>query len=180
MILWSRTRAWAEGGYYARVLLNVEGRAPEGAIDPADAEAQLEKLSDALVAMTDEHGRALGNRVSRPRDEFRATNGAPPDLMLFAGDLDLRALGEVGVPEIFVGSETAGASRHADGCNHDWEGLFVLAGPDVPRAGRREGASIYDVGATALRLLGVEVPEGWLGRDLRELPGPRAKAGGRS
>lgn len=164
---WPRTRAWAEGGYYARVTLNVRGRFADGAIDPADAEQELERLAHALEAMTDERGRRLGNRALRPREAYRAVRGTPPDLMLFCGDLDLRALGEVG-GELLVPPEAAG--RAADGCNHDWDGLFVLAGPEVPRGGARGGASIHDVGVTALRLLGLAPPDGWLGRDLRELP----------
>ena len=35
---WSRTKVWAEGGYYSRVFLNVEGREPEGTIPAADYE----------------------------------------------------------------------------------------------------------------------------------------------
>lgn len=168
---WPRTRAWAEGGYFARVVLNVAGRFPDGAIDPRDEASSLDALEDALVSMRDEHGRAMRNRVVRPSREYRATNGTPPDLMVFLDDLDRRALGEVGTGRVFAGPDEAGASRGrgADGCNHDWDGMFVLAGPEVPRAGRVEGASIHDVGVSALRLSGVDVPEGWLGGDLRRL-----------
>src|SRR5436309_3451645 len=31
---WSRTRAWGEGGYYARIFLNLAGREPQGTIPP--------------------------------------------------------------------------------------------------------------------------------------------------
>jgi predicted AlkP superfamily phosphohydrolase/phosphomutase len=30
LVDWKRTRVWSEGGYYARVFFNVEGREPEG------------------------------------------------------------------------------------------------------------------------------------------------------
>ena len=36
---WSRTVAWADGGYYARVFLNVAGREPRGVVAPADYES---------------------------------------------------------------------------------------------------------------------------------------------
>ena len=33
---WSKTRVWSEGGYYARVFFNVQGREPSGVIPAAD------------------------------------------------------------------------------------------------------------------------------------------------
>lgn len=171
---WSRTRAWAEGGYFARVTLNVRGRFAdgEGAIEEGELERALASLEGALGAMRGRDGRTMRNRVVRPRDAYRSLRGTPPDLMVFFDDLDRRALGEVGGGRVHAGPDEAGASggRGADGCNHDWDGVFVLAGPGVERAGERAGAHLHDVGVTALRLMGAPVPEGWLGRDLRELP----------
>ena len=43
---WSRTKAWGEGGYYARVFLNVAGREPNGTVAPED----YEKVRDELIA----------------------------------------------------------------------------------------------------------------------------------
>ena len=43
---WSQTKAWGDGGYYARVFLNVAGREPEGTIAPED----YEKVRDELIA----------------------------------------------------------------------------------------------------------------------------------
>ena len=43
---WPRTKAWGDGGYYARVFLNVAGREPEGTIAPED----YEKVRDELIA----------------------------------------------------------------------------------------------------------------------------------
>lgn len=164
---WTRTRAWAEGGYYARIWLNVEGLAPEGAIALEEAARELDQLEEVIASMRDDRGAPIASRIFRPARHYRAARGRPPDLLVFPGDLDLRALGEVG-GDVAVPAECAGRHRF-DGCNHDWEGVYILAGPDVPRAGRRDGASIHDVGATALALLGVPVPPGWLGRDLRGL-----------
>jgi len=36
MIDWSKTRAWGEGGYYARLFMNVQGREPEGQVAPGE------------------------------------------------------------------------------------------------------------------------------------------------
>ena len=48
LVDWKRTRAWAEGGYYARVFLNIAGREPDGTIAPEDASAVRDELRDEL------------------------------------------------------------------------------------------------------------------------------------
>ena len=45
---WSRTRAWGEGGHYARIFLNVQGRESQGVIPPAEYEAFRDRLKKAL------------------------------------------------------------------------------------------------------------------------------------
>jgi len=151
---WSRTRAWGAGGYYARVFLNVAGREPEGIVD--DEEAALAELVAALHA--DE---ALRAAAHRPRDLYRATNGFPPDLLVFFGDLDYRSLGTVG-GEVFVTED----DRGPDGCNHDWDGVVIAAGPRIEARGELETRSIHDVAPTVLAALGLPVPPDWLGRSL--------------
>ena len=56
MVDWGRTRVWSEGGYYARVFLNVEGREPEGQVPAADYEAFRDEVKAALEALGDENG----------------------------------------------------------------------------------------------------------------------------
>ena len=58
---WSRTIAWGEGGYYARVFLNVEGREPRGVVAPADYERVRDDLAARLAAIPDEHGDPLAD-----------------------------------------------------------------------------------------------------------------------
>ena len=55
--------------------------------------------------------------------------------------------------------------RGADACNHDWHGIFALAGAGVAARGDLTECSIHDVGATVLSLLGVAKPDDWLGSD---------------
>ncbi len=157
MIDWSRTKAWSTGGYYARVFFNVAGREPEGVV-PAEAlgdeRAALARQLEALVPET---------RAETPEALYRAVNGLAPDLLVFFGDLRRRALGTVG-GEVFADSD----DRGPDGCNHDWDGVFIAAGAGVRARGPLEGLSIHDVGATALALLGVDRPGDWLGTDRAE------------
>jgi predicted AlkP superfamily phosphohydrolase/phosphomutase len=158
---WSRTQAWAEGGYYARVFLNVAGREPQGTVPMSEYEAVREGLAARLSQLTRPDGSPFPCRVVKPDQSYRQLRGTAPDLMLYLDDLHYRALGTVGHHGLFQPSN----DRGPDGCNHDWEGVFVAAGPGVPRGERVEGASLYDITPTALARFGVQVP-GLLGRDL--------------
>lgn len=159
---WSRTRAWGDGGYYARIFLNVRGREPDGTIAPEAYEDERTKLARALERMTGPDGLPLGNLVVRPEHAYRRTRGTPPDLMVFFGDLAYRSLGTVGSGAIFSESNDTGP----DACNHDWNGIFVMSGGGAPARGRVGDLVLYDVARTVLGLSGVAAPADLLGRDL--------------
>ncbi len=158
---WTKTRAWAEGGYYARVFLNVAGREPRGIVAPEEASELTETLAAELGALTDQDGAAVQARVSIPHQTYRQARGFPPDLMVYFDDLALRAIGSVGHRAVRVEENDTGP----DSCNHDWDGIFVMGGADLPKRGRVEGAEIYDVTPTILSAFGIERPPGILGRD---------------
>ncbi len=163
---WSSTRAWAEGGYYARVFLNIEGREPQGSVKAADASSLRDALRAQLSAMCGSDGSAWRNRVEAPVDLYRAVRGEAPDLLAVFDDLNVRALSTVGSSSLYATSD----DRGADACNHDWEGIFVLAGAGVQPRGELAECSIYDVGATVLSLFGIKKPEDWLGTERNLAP----------
>jgi predicted AlkP superfamily phosphohydrolase/phosphomutase len=165
---WPRTRAWSEGGYYARVFLNVIGREPDGALPP-EGVAEAKRELEALLSRIEEDGVVIESRVVRPEDAYREVNGVAPDLLCFFGDLTHRSIGGVGAAKVIATIEEVERDRGRGGANHDWDGVFVLAGPAIDPVGRVEGASILDVAPTCLRLLGLEVPAAIRGRDLRAL-----------
>src|SRR5438094_9255136 len=68
---WSRTKAWGDGGYYARVFLNVAGREPNGTIAPEDYEKLREELVAGLKAIRDENGQEMGTQVFRPEQLYK-------------------------------------------------------------------------------------------------------------
>ncbi|MEM7136224.1 MAG: alkaline phosphatase family protein [Myxococcota bacterium] len=158
---WSRTTAWAEGGYYGRVFLNVRDREPHGVVRPSDAENLKRKLERELGALVDDDGRPIAVTVHDPETHYRVARGLPPDLMVYFEDLALRAIGSIGHATPIVSDNDTGP----DTCNHDWDGIFVLAGDGLPNLGRIHEAEIYDVTATILAAFGVDRPPGVLGRD---------------
>jgi predicted AlkP superfamily phosphohydrolase/phosphomutase len=159
---WSRTLAWADGGYYARVFLNVAGREPEGSIPPADYDAVRDQVARAIEAVPDHEGRPMGNRALRPEELYPEVNGVAPDLIVYLGDLRWRSVGTLGLG---CGLHTFENDTGPDDANHSSTGVFALSGPGIA-PGRAEDLSIYDVAPTLQRLLDLDAPAGQRGRVL--------------
>jgi predicted AlkP superfamily phosphohydrolase/phosphomutase len=158
---WTHTKAWAEGGYYARVFLNVAGREPDGTIAPAEVVGFRDTLSEELQSLVDDEGNPIPAAVRIPEHSYREVRGFPPDLMVYFDDLRLRAIGSIGGDRIIVTENDTGL----DSCNHDWDGIFLMSGGATTARGRVEGAEIYDVAATILGAFGLPRPPGVLGTD---------------
>jgi predicted AlkP superfamily phosphohydrolase/phosphomutase len=157
---WSRTVAWGEGGYYARVFMNVRGREPEGIVDSDEYEAVRDDLARRLEAIGDENGRPIGTKAYRPEDVYPEAKGVPPDLIVVFGDLLWRSVGTIGGDE---GVHTFENDTGPDDANHAQDGLFILAGPGVAE-GQALDAHLLDIAPTLLDLIGLETPETMRGR----------------
>lgn len=151
---WERTKVWGEGGYYARIFLNVKGREPQGVIEPADYEAFRDELKAKLEATADENGKPLGTLVFKPEEIYREVRNVAPDLIVHFGGLDWRSIGSVGHGTVHVFENDTGP----DDCNHAQFGAFVLAGSGVPALGEIRRAHLLDMAPTLLTLGGYDVP----------------------
>jgi predicted AlkP superfamily phosphohydrolase/phosphomutase len=139
---WSRTRAWAEGGYYARVFLNVEGREPNGIVPVTDMRTTRETLRRMLSNVRDDEDQPIDALVRVPEETYRQVRGFPPDLMVYFDDLALRAIGSVGTGALVVEHNDTGP----DTCNHAWNGIYLQTGPrPLPQP-----ATLTDVPTTLL------------------------------
>lgn len=167
---WSHTTAWGEGGYYARVFMNVEGREPQGTIPAADYERVRDDLARRLEAIPDEHGRPMGTRAYRPEDLYPDVNGVAPDLIVVFGDLHWRSVGTIGGDE---GVLTFENDTGPDDANHAQHGTIVAAGAGIPAAGALD-AHLLDIAPTVLDLLGLPHPDGMRGQSIL----PRLAAAG--
>lgn len=87
MVDWSRTRVWGEGGYYARVFINVQGREPQGVIPQAEFPAFRDRVQAEIEAIGDEQGHPIGTVVYRPELIDRECRNIPPDLIVYFGNL---------------------------------------------------------------------------------------------
>ena len=157
---WSRTRAWGEGGYYARIFLNVQGREPQGIVPFEQRDEARRELTELLRSIALPDGPTLTNRVVWPEQAFRAVRGLAPDLIVLFADLSWRSLGTIGHGRLWlVGNDTG-----VDEANHAQDGLYLIHGAGVPAGHRR--ASILDIAPTLLDILGLEAPGDLAGSSL--------------
>ena len=162
---WSKTLAWAEGGYYGRLFLNVKGREPQGVVDPENYETIRNELAEKIAAIPDDRGNRLATRVLKPQDVYHEVNGIPPDLMVYFGDLHWRSIGTVGSGEIYAIENDTGP----DNANHSEHGIVILYDPQNPGRGKEvTDAKIVDVAPTLLPYFGLKAPAQMIGRSLPE------------
>ncbi len=151
---WTKTAVWGEGGYYARIFMNVQGREPSGVIPPGEYESFRDRLAAELEGIRDEQGNDIGTKVYKPEAIYQQVNNIAPDLIVYFGDLYWRSVGSVGMNTVYTYENDTGP----DDANHAQQGIFIAAGPGIPSGQRLEGLSLLDTGPTVLSLFGVAAP----------------------
>jgi predicted AlkP superfamily phosphohydrolase/phosphomutase len=159
---WTQTRAWGEGGYYARVCLNVKGREPQGIVEPGDFEKVRDELIARLKAIPDDRGQPMLTHALKPQDIYRRVEGIPPDLLVVFGDLNWRAVGTLGYNTIYSYENDIGP----DEANHAQFGFFNWVVPGAASNSDSIDIDILDVAPTMLSLLKLDVPAPMQGRIL--------------
>lgn len=168
MVDWSRTKAWSEGGYYARVFLNVKGREPQGIVEPAEYDLVLNQLLESLQDFQDESGVHVRNVVLKPTEIYQDCRNVAPDLMVYFDSLGLRSIGTVGSNSILLD----GDRPDMDSANHDLYGIFIQTRMHDLRRGIKwdtveEAVSCLDITPTILHEFGMPIPEGLAGRVIK-------------
>jgi predicted AlkP superfamily phosphohydrolase/phosphomutase len=157
---WSRTKAWASGGYYARVFLNVAGREPQGIVPQCEYEATRDALSSQLRGIAGAQGEPLATTVYKPQEIYAQVNGIAPDLMVYFGDLHWRAVGGLG----YGTHTTLENDTGPDDANHAQNGMFILHDPKTRGHGKVAGHQLMDIAPTLLSRMGVKIPSEMQGR----------------
>jgi predicted AlkP superfamily phosphohydrolase/phosphomutase len=165
---WAQTSAWSEGGYYARIFINVRGREADGRIGGA---AEYHAFRDQLKAKLEQV--IPGTLVFKPEEIYKSVRNVAPDLIVHFGGLAYRSIGGVGYAsadplirrsaEEFVILEN---DTGPDDCNHAQFGAFILASKNLPLQGEIAGAGLLDLAPTLLELTGTDVPSSMQGRSL--------------
>ncbi len=137
MVDWERTKAWAWGGYYARIFLNVKGREPQGVLDPEEVPGFIEDLKARLRRVKGPSGEPWATRAYTPGELYPEVRGDPPDLMVYLDDLNWRSAGTLGWGTVYLEEN----DRGPDDAVHDWYGIVAYSW----RPGAPEPVPIQDV-----------------------------------
>lgn len=159
---WSKTRVWSEGGYYARVFFNVQGREPEGVIPQESYESFQNEMKTRLEGLEDDKGQPMHSLVFKPKEIYRQVRNIAPDLVVHFGGLYWRSIGSVGYGAVHVQENDTGP----DACNHAQFGMFILNAPNLAIKGEYQGARLLDIAPTLLDLAGHKIPANMQGRSL--------------
>ena len=160
---WSRTKVWGDGGYYARIFLNIEGREPQGIVKAEEVAGLRDELKAKFEALTDPDGVNIGTKVFKPEEIYHEVRGVAPDLIVYFGDLFWRSVGSVGHGSIYTFENDTGP----DDCNHAQFGIVIKHDPDAhEREGGREltGLQLMDMAPTILQQFGVTIPADMQGK----------------
>jgi predicted AlkP superfamily phosphohydrolase/phosphomutase len=143
--------------------LNVEGREPGGIVKREDFERVRDELIERFVAIPGPDGESLGTVCYKPQEIYHKVRNVPPDIIVYWGDLDWRAVGSLG----HGGTYTFENDTGPDDANHARNGLFILHDP-ASKAGSHEvmGRQLMDVAPTLLELMGVKPPADMQGKRL--------------
>ncbi|ALL02001.1 hypothetical protein Pyrde_1958 [Pyrodictium delaneyi] len=126
MIDWEHTIAWAWGGYYSRVFINLRGREKRGAVEPRYYEETLKQLRRDIERIRGPQGEQWRNMVFRPEELYPEVNGDAPDLMVYLDDLGWRPAGTLGWPSLYLPEN----DRGPDDAVHDWIGVYAVYDPE--------------------------------------------------
>ncbi len=121
MVDWEKTKAWAWGGYYSRIFINVKGREPQGIVDPEDVPGLIEEIKRRLAKLKGPNGEAWNTKAYTPSEVYPEIRGDSPDLMVYLDDLNWRAAGTIGWPSMYLEEN----DRGPDDAVHDWIGVVA-------------------------------------------------------
>ncbi|MDH3215934.1 MAG: alkaline phosphatase family protein [Candidatus Krumholzibacteria bacterium] len=162
MIDWPKTKVWGEGGYYARMFMNVEDREPQGTIPSREYDSFRRDLKQMIQSIPDSHGEPIGTKVFLPEEVYRKCKNIPPDLIVYLGDLDWRSAGTVGHRKIHIFENDTGP----DDANHAQEGIFIWHNHPKLGTGGDNKVSIYDVAPSILDFYSIPIPDEMVGTPL--------------
>jgi len=162
IIDWTRTIAWGDGGYYARICLNLDGREPNGIVPQNDYKTFRDEIKRKLSKVILPDGAEIENTILYPDQTYPKTNGHPPDLIVYFDNLKYRSIGTLQGEEVYSVNNDQGP----DGANHARHGIWMGKGEGLPTDGSFVPASLYDVFPTLLNWFNIHAQTELTGHSL--------------
>ncbi len=161
---WAKSKAWAWGGYYARIFLNIRGREPEGLIEKGMVREEIMKLKSGIREIRGPNGEKWDTKVFEPEEAYKTVNGDRSDLFVYLDDLSWRAAGTIGYETNYLLENDTGP----DDAVHDYDGIYILYRKSK-KVGRRIDSSIFRVAPTILDIYHVRKRYGIEGEPMEGL-----------
>ncbi len=147
---WSKTVAWAWGGYYARIFLNVKGREKEGVIKLSEYDKVRDDIAEKIKCIRGPNGEKWDTKVFYPEKIYPVCKGDKPDMIVYLDDLFWRSAGTLGYETPYLLENDTGP----DDAVHSEYGVFALKTPETEC--RNINCNIYDFAPTILKLMGFD------------------------
>jgi predicted AlkP superfamily phosphohydrolase/phosphomutase len=151
---WANTKAWGDGGYYARIFLNVDGREPMGSIPEKQYEDFRDELAERIKNIPSPDGKPLDTVVFKPQEIYRTVRGVAPDLIVYLDDLGWRSVGSFGHGDIYTFENDTGP----DDANHAVNGVWIYSPPQRNLGGKKLPATqLMDFTPTVLNIFNMPI-----------------------
>lgn len=161
---WEKTTVWGDGGYYARIFFNVQGREPNGVIPAAEYEAFRDKVAEHIRSIPDPDGNPIDTRTFKPEDIYQTVKNVPSDLIVYLGNLSWRSVGSFGHDDIYTFENDTGP----DDANHAENGVWIYTPPKYDLGGKQiPPAHLMDFAPTVLDLFDLPVPTDMQGKIIK-------------
>ncbi len=149
-VRWEDTIAWAWGGYYARIFINVRGREKRGVVKMSEYDKVRDEIAEMIRSIRGPNGERWDTKVFYPEEIYPVAKGDKPDMMVYFDDLYWRSAGTLGWETNYLLENDTGP----DDAVHSEYGVFVLHKPDIEES-KHVQCTIYDFAPTVLNLLGL-------------------------
>lgn len=163
-IIWSKTRAYAN---VSGISFNLKGREPEGIVTYGDEYRQLaHRIIDDLMELTDDRtGEKLIDVADIKENRFHGPRVyQAADVYFMIAGLSYHITSRLDVDHLFDDRKHFGMSG-----THRMEGIIIIRGEGITANTTFEHASIMDVPATVLHLMGLPVLKNMDGNVLEEI-----------
>ncbi len=164
LVDWSRTRAFSSFSSGEEIVfINLKGREPQGAVDPADYDSVRDEIAGLLLELKDEDGQPVVERVYKGEELYHGQYvELAPDLQFVTKDFGVQPRSELFAKEILFRPPDCFPAMHRR------EGVLMIRAPEALKGVDIGSAHLRDVAPTALYFLDHPVPDDMDGKVIED------------
>lgn len=157
---WEETKAYAVNLYSCidGIAVNMKGRQEQGVVESGEETEKIcRRIETALADIRDPFtGAKIIRRIYRRHEVFQGGFAEKMPELIVEYNLDYRSGKQTGLPLVTKVPKTDFDFQSGD---HDPDGIFIAAGPNINSGEELPPAPIQDMAPTILHLMGLPVPE---------------------